>query len=76
MTCTGKLKVTDRTRSVCPSSMKPSINSLTTRETRSSSQRSSILDRKLEATRARMTRCSGSSISKMVRPITMPITSA
>ncbi len=76
ITCTGKLKVTERTRSVRPSSMKVSISSLTTRATRSSSQRSSILERKLDATRVRMLRCSGSSICRMVRPITMPITSS
>ena len=76
MTCTGKLKVTERTRSVRPCSMKESTRSLTTTATSSSSQRASILERKLEATRSRTFLCSGSSISRMVRPITMPMTSA
>ncbi len=76
MTCTGKLKVKERTRSVRPRSANESISSFTTTATSCSSQRSSILERKLEATRARMTRCSGSFICKMVRPITTSVTSA
>ena len=74
MTCTGKLNVTSRTRSDRPRSANESISSFTTSATSSSSHRSSILERKLPATSARTLRCSGSSIWRMVRPITIPIT--
>ena len=56
--------------------MKESTRSLTTTATSSSSQRASILERKLEATRSRTFLCSGSSIWRMVRPITIPMTSS
>ena len=74
MTCAGKLKVTSRTRSARPRPMNESISSLTTTATSSSSQRASTLERKLVDTRAREIRCSGSSICRMVRPITLPMT--
>ena len=73
MTWTGKLKVSSWTRSAVPAPAKPSMSSLTTRWTRSPSHCSSTLERNVGDTRARCSRCSGSSICRMVRPITAPM---
>ncbi len=74
ITWTGKLKVSSFTRSAWPLAANWSISSSTTVRTRLSSQRSSIFERKAGETRARCIRCSGSSICRMVRPITAPTT--
>jgi hypothetical protein len=73
ITWTGKLKVSSRTRSAEPRALKPSISSSTTVVTSPDSHRSSTLVRKVGDTRARWSRCSGSSICRMVRPMTAPM---
>ena len=73
MTRTGNSKVSSRTRSASPRSMKRSISSLQIGAMSSGSQRASDRSRKASATRLRFWRCSGSSIPRIMWPMTMPM---
>ena len=73
MTRTGNSKVSWRTRSASPSATKRSICSSMIGAMNSGSQRASDFSRNACATRLRWLRCSGSSIPRIMWPMTMPM---
>ena len=73
MTRTGNSKVSWRTSSASPSAAKRSISSSTMGAMNSGSQRASDFSRKACATRLRWVRCSGSSMPRIMWPITIPM---
>ena len=76
ITFTGNGSVSSRTRSASPRSTNASMHSSMIGATASTSQRSIAFRLKACCTSARYVWCSGSSISRIVWPMTAPMTSA